>query len=143
MLVYLTLVLLDELEQTYLVDNNEEHSVDQDRPDEDVGKDASNKAMLGRDHDGTVPVQSNEGPGKGTRDSWHVDALGVRIMAEVQRREVEEVDDQQDLGPDEVRANEEHDPAKVKQVVEDEVATDRGGRVDRGGIAGEEVTDVA
>lgn len=76
-----------------LVDDNEEHSVDQDRPDEDVGKDASNKAVLGRDHNGTVPVQGNEGPGEGTGDGGHVDALGVGIMAEVQRSEVDEVDD--------------------------------------------------
>lgn len=98
--------------------------------------------MLGRDHNGTVPVQSNEGPGEGTRNSGHMDAPGVRIMAEVQRREVDEVDDQQDLGPDEVRANKEHHPPKVKQVVEDEVATNRGGSVDLGGIVGEEVADV-
>lgn len=31
----------------------------------------------------------------------------------------------------------------MKQVVEDEVATDRGGRVDLGGIVGEEVADIA
>lgn len=129
--------------QAYLVDDNEEHSINQDGPDEDVGKDAGNEAVLGRDHDGTVPVESNEGPGKRTRDSGHVNALGIGIVAEVQRREVDEVDDQQDLGPDEVRANEEHDPAEVKQVVEDEVATDRGGSVDLGGVVGEEVADVA
>lgn len=137
------MTIINELWQAYLVDDDEEHSVDQNRPDEDVGKDAGNEAVLGRHHDGAVPVQSHEGPGKGTGHSGHVDASGVRIVTEVQRREVDEVDDQQDLGPDEVRANEEHHPAEVKQVVEDEVATDRGSSVDLGRIVGEEVTDVA
>lgn len=43
-------------------------------------------------------------------------------MAEVERRQVEEVDDQDQLSPDEVGSDEEHDEGKVEEVVEDEVA---------------------
>ena len=43
----------------------------------------------------------------------------------------------------EVRADKEHDEAKVEEVVQDEVASDAGGGVDRVGVAGEEVGDVA
>ncbi len=45
-------------------------------------------------------------------------------MTEVQRGQVEEVDNQDDLGPDKVAAHEEHDEGEGEKVVEDEVAAD-------------------
>lgn len=64
-------------------------------------------------------------------------------MAEIQHRQVEKVEDENNLGPDKVRAHKEHDKGKVEEVVEDEVAADAGGPVDGLGDAGEEVGDVA
>ena len=64
-------------------------------------------------------------------------------VAEVQARQVEEVDDQDDLGPDEVAADEEHDEGELKEVVEDEVGSNRGGGVDVVSVGGEEVPDIA
>jgi hypothetical protein len=64
-------------------------------------------------------------------------------VAEVQRRQVEEVDDQEQLGPDEVGAHEEHDEAEVEEVVGNEVAADVRGGLDIVGVGGEELKDVA
>lgn len=63
-------------------------------------------------------------------------------MSEVQGRQVEEVQNEQHLGPHEVTAAEQQDPADVKQVVDDEVAANSARGVDMVGIAGEEVTNV-
>lgn len=43
-------------------------------------------------------------------------------VAEIERRQVEEVDDQNQLSPDEVGSDEEHDECEMEEVVEDEVA---------------------
>lgn len=96
-----------------------------------------------RHHDGTVPVNGNESPSKRRRDDGSMDEARVRVVAEVERGEVEEVENDNDLGPGKVRADKEHDKGKVEEVVEDEVATDAGGGVRRLGRLGEEVTNVA
>lgn len=72
-----------------------------------------------------------------------MDEARVGVVAEVERREVDEVDDEDELSPVEVGADEEHDKGKVQEVVEDEVAADAGGGVDGVGVLGEEVGDVA
>lgn len=64
------------------------------------------------------------------------------MVAEGQRAQVEEVDDQDELGPDEVAADEEHDEGKVQQVVRDEVGPDGAGRVHLLEVAREEVHDI-
>ena len=66
-----------------------------------------------------------------------------RAAAEVERQKVEEVNDENELGPVEVRADEEHDKGKVEEVVEDEVAVDAGRNMDSVGVLGEEAGDVA
>lgn len=63
-------------------------------------------------------------------------------MSEVQGRQVEEVEDEHQLGPHKVTAAEQQNPAHMKQVVDDEVATDSAGGIDMVGIAREEVADV-
>ena len=45
------------------------------------------------------------------------------IVAEVEGGEIEEVDDQYDLGPYEVGANEQHDKCKLEEVVDDEMTS--------------------
>jgi hypothetical protein len=82
------------------------------------------------EHNSTIPVQSHKGPGKRARDSWDVDEPGMRVVAEVKRRQVEEVDDQDDLSPDEVSADEKHHEGKLQEVVEDEVASNPSGSLD-------------
>lgn len=42
-------------------------------------------------------------------------------MTEVQARQVKEVNDQDDLSPDEMAADKEHDEGELEKVVEDEV----------------------
>lgn len=65
------------------------------------------------------------------------------MVAEGQRAEVEEVDNQDELSPDEVAANEEHDEGKVQQVVRDEVGADGASRVHLLDVAREKVPHVA
>lgn len=67
----------------------------------------------------------------------------VCVVAEVENGQVEEVDDQNNLRPDEVTANEEHDPSELQEVVEDEMAPDSSGCLDMVAVLGEEVPDVA
>lgn len=94
-------------------------------------------------HKRSVPVYPHKRPRQRTRGDGQVDEGRAGAVQEVQVREVEQVDDLDDLGPDEVRAHEEHDEGKVQQVVEDEVAADVGGGGDVRGVLGEEVADVA
>lgn len=128
---------------TYIVKSKEEESVTKDGPDEDVTKDAGNKALLVGHHDGSVPVNGNKGPGKRARNDWSVDEARVRVVAEVERGEVDEVGNENHLSPSKVRADKEHDKGKVEEVVEDEVATNTGRGVDGVSVFGEEVQDVA
>jgi len=65
------------------------------------------------------------------------------MVAEGQRAQVEEVDNQDELSPDEVAANEEHDEGEVQQVVRDEVGTDGASRVHLFEVAREEVHNIA
>ena len=60
-------------------------------------------------------------------------------MTEVEGGQVEEVDNQKDLGPNEVGANEEHNKAEMQEVVENEVASNTSSSVDVGIVIREEV----
>lgn len=94
-------------------------------------------------HDGAVPVNSHERPGQRSGNDWPVDEARVRVVAEVERRQVGEVNDQDELSPAEVGAHEQHDKGEVQEVVEDEVRSDAGGGVDIVAIAREKVSDIA
>ncbi len=96
-----------------------------------------------RDHDGTVPVDGDKGPGERARDDGGVDEARVGVVAEVERDEVDEVEDEHHLGPVKVRVDKEVDEEGVQQVVDDEVAADARGGVDNLGVVGEEVANVA
>lgn len=99
--------------------------------------------MLVGHHNGTVPVHSDESPRQRAGDCRDVDEARVDIVAEVERREIEEVDDEDDLGPDEVAGDEQEHKGGVQQVVEDEVATNSASGVDGLDLGREEVGDVA
>lgn len=96
-----------------------------------------------RHHESTVPVDGDKSPGQGRGDDGGVDEARVGVVAEVEARQVDEVEDEDDLGPVEMRADKEHDEGEVEEVVEDEVAADAGGGVDGVGVLGEQVGDVA
>lgn len=127
----------------YLVNDDEEKSIDEDGPNEDVAKDARHQMMGMGNHQCAVPVNGNKGPRQRTGDHRGVDEARVGIMTEVERGKVEKVQQQDDLSPVKVRSDKEHDEGKVEEVVEDEVAADAGSGIDNVGIAREEVPDVA
>lgn len=93
--------------------------------------------------DGTIPVDGHEGPCQGSRDNRGVDEAGVGVVAEGEGGKVEEVDDQDDLGPGEMATGKEHDEGKVEEVVEDKVRAHGGSGVDLFDVAGEEVQNIA
>lgn len=128
-------------QKTNLEGDEEEETVDKDTPDGNIGKNAA-KQTLGMEGNSSVPVQSNECPGQGSGDSWEVDEAGRGRVAEVERRQVEEVDDQDQLSPDEVGSDKEHDEGEVEEVVEDEVAANRRCGLDMVGVGREQVPDV-
>lgn len=63
--------------------------------------------------DGTIPVQSNKCPCKGSACDWDMDESRMCVVAEIEGRQVEEIDDQNHLGPNEVSANKQHDECKL------------------------------
>jgi hypothetical protein len=65
------------------------------------------------------------------------------MMAEGHGRQVDEVDDENELSPDEVAAGKEHHEGEVKQIVKDEVRAASGCSINLCNIAREEVEDVA
>jgi hypothetical protein len=109
------------------------------------------------EHHGAVPEQHEEGKSQRHGRNGKMDQSRGGRVAEVDRSQLEEVDDQNYLRPDRVRADPEHDPGEVEDVepvrlvavlqqrvdnIQDEVASDRGGRVDGRLIAAEQVPDV-
>lgn len=126
-----------------LVHNNEEQAISQDRPDEDVAKDSGNERLGVGHHDGAVPVDGNKVPCERAGYDSLVDEASVGRVAEVERGQVEEVDNDQNLGPSKVASHEEHDESEMEQVVEDEVASHGASSVQLLDVAGEQVEDVA
>lgn len=63
-------------------------------------------------------------------------------MPEIEGCEVEEVEDEHNLGDPEVRMDPEQDEGELQEVVDDEVGADVCGEGVRGGIAGEEDVEV-
>lgn len=96
-----------------------------------------------RDHEGSVPVDGDKGPCQRTGHDGRVDEARVSIVAEVEGAEVEEVEDQNELSPDEMGADKEHDEGEVEEVVEDKVAADARRGMDDVRVGGEQVTNVA
>jgi hypothetical protein len=72
-----------------------------------------------------------------------VDEARVGRVPEVERAQVDEVENDQELGPAKEVAHEQHDKGKVEQVVEDKVAADGAGRVEQRRLTGPKVGDVA
>lgn len=128
--------------RTHLVSDNVEHAINEDGPDEDVAKDSSNQRIRVWHHNGTIPVDGHERPGKRAGDNGFVDGTGVGRVAEVERRQVGKVENQDELSPAKVAPDKQHDKSKVEEVVENEVAADGGGGIQGVGIARPKMNDV-
>lgn len=98
---------------------------------------------MGIDRDGTVPVQSNECPGQWPRNSWDMDESRVGVVAEVEGGQIEEVDNQDELSPEEMAADKQHDKPKLEQVVDYEMASNTSGCIDIVRVGGEQVPDIS
>lgn len=138
----LLVLICQEWQFTNLVGHNEETTVDQDTPDEDVAKDAGNEVGGVGNHQSTIPVDSHKGPCQRARDDRQVNEARVGVVAEVERAQVKEVEDQKQLSPVEVRTDKEHDEGEVEEVVENKVAANARGGVHDVGVGGEEVANV-
>jgi len=64
-------------------------------------------------------------------------------VSEVQARQVDERNQQNDLSPHKVAADEEHNEGELEQVEDDKVASNTGSCVDIIAILGKEVTNVS
>jgi hypothetical protein len=65
------------------------------------------------------------------------------IVAEVEGRKLEEIDNQNDLRKDKVSADEQHDECELKEIVEDKMTSDTSGSLDIGFFGGEQMPQVA
>jgi hypothetical protein len=61
---------------TYLVDNNEEATINENTPDGNVGEDAGWESV-GIDGNGSVPVQGDEGPSEWASNGGTVKELCI------------------------------------------------------------------
>jgi hypothetical protein len=64
-------------------------------------------------------------------------------MAEVERGKVEEIDNEENLGEDEVSTDEKHHECKLKEVIEDKVASNSSSCLYVGGVGREQVPHVS
>lgn len=128
--------------RAYLVNHDEEESIGEDGPDEDVSKNTRHKVVRVGNHQSTVPVDGNKSPGQRSRNNRCVNKPGVRVVTEVERGKIDEVENEDNLSPVEVRADKEHDKGEVEEVVEDEMTSDAGGSVNDVRVTREEMADV-
>ena len=94
-----------------LIRRQEEDTVPQPPPDEHVSHDPPREVRAVQRH-GADPVQGDEVPGQRAGDGAHVDGARGGAVAEVGEAEVEEVDDEQQLGEPEVGTHPEVDEAE-------------------------------
>lgn len=83
--------------------------------------------MVRTDHDGPIPEERCVIPRQGPTNGGDMHDSRSGRVAEVESREVDEVNDGEKLGLPEMATHEEHQEAKGQEVVEDEVAADVGG----------------
>ena len=123
-----------ESHRVVLERHQEESSIRQDPPDENITHDPSWKRIC-MHRAGTNPVQRDKVPGQRTCYGAHVDGTRRGAVAEVGEGEVEEVDDDEQLGEPEVGADPEVDEAEEEEVGGDVVGSDVGGGGNVDGVA--------
>ena len=79
-------------------------------------------------------MKKPQGPGQRSRYGGCVDDARVCVVAKVERGEIEEVENQDEFSPVEVRADKDHGKSEVEEVVHDEVASHISSGVGVGGI---------
>jgi len=87
--------------------------------------------------------KATNGPRQMVQTPLNMDESWVSVVAEVERGKVEKVDDQDDLSPDVVAANKQHDKCELEEVVNYEMASNTSGCVDIIGVGGEKVPHIA
>jgi len=125
-----------------LEDNEEEEPIDEDTPDSYIGQDASWETMA-VGCNSTVPVESNKRPCQWPRDNGDMNETGMCVVSEIEGGQVEEVGNENDLCPNVVSSNEEHNEGELQQVVEDEMTPDSRGGVHVIGVGGEEMPNIS
>jgi len=105
----------------------------QNHPDKDVSDDPAGQVMA-MHRDSPVPEQRCQSPGVGARNSGQVHESGQPAVATVCDGLVDEVGDENDLGPPEVVAGPQHDPDNEEHIVQDEVGGDVGGSCYQGRV---------
>lgn len=103
-----------------LIHDKEKQAIGQPAPDEDIGDDA-HSLVVGVYGNGTAPIERYKVPGKRAAHGTDVNGAGGSAMAEIGKREVEEVDDEQELCEPVVAADKEVDEAEQQQIVGNEV----------------------
>ncbi|KAJ8106087.1 hypothetical protein OPT61_g9774 [Boeremia exigua] len=106
-----------------LVRRKEEHAVAQPAPDEHVRHNTAHEMGRVESHSAD-PVQGDEVPSQRARNRADVDGARGGRVAEVRKAQVEEVDDEQQLGEPEVAAHPQVDEAEEQQVGGDVVRAD-------------------
>lgn len=127
---------------TNLECDQEEQAVNQDTPNSNVRSNACWQGVCVH-HDGSIPVKSDKCPGQWPRHNWDMDKARENLVAEVERGEIEKVENQHDLSPHEVATDEKHNERELQEVVEDEVASNSGGSVDIVCVGREQMPDIA
>jgi len=94
------------------------------------------------DSDSTIPIESNEGPCQWSRHNRDMDESWVSAVAEIEGRQVDKVDDQDELSPKELGADKEHDKSELQEVVENKVASNTSSCIDIVGVGGKQVPDI-
>lgn len=95
------------------------------------------------DGNSSVPIQSYKSPCQRPRNRRDVDESRICVVTEVERGEVEEVDDQHNLGPNIMSTHEQHDPGESQEVVNDEVTTNTCSSIDIVSVARKQVPDIS
>lgn len=113
-------------DRVVLVRRQEEDSIPQPPPDKHIRHDPPHDVGAVQRH-GANPVQRDEVPRQRASNRADVDGARCGAVAEVREAEVEEVDDEQQLGEPEVGAHPEVDEAEEKQIGRDVVGADVGG----------------
>lgn len=96
-------------------DDQEEPSVDGNAPDGNVGENTARK-VVAMNHDGSTPKDGKEGPGQGEGDDGEVDEAWAGWDTDIERGALEEVEDEENLGEDEMGAGPEEDPGELEEV---------------------------
>jgi hypothetical protein len=104
-----------------LEDYEEEASEHENAPDDDIRQDTCGQ-IASVDSSGTVPEDGDVVPCIRRTDDWPVNPQGGLGVAEVERGQVEQIGDQDDLAGPEVAADPAHDEAELHKIVLENVS---------------------